>query len=72
MAAEEEEMLDLAVANGVKVIALTRHSDCAAEKVVKDPALREKTQRSSRASRWCGTSWRAPPSLRRAPRVNCS
>lgn len=56
MAAEEEEMLDLAVANGVKVIVLTRHSDCAAEKVAKDPALREKTQASSRvsssATRW--------------------
>ena len=42
MATEEEEMLDLAVANGVKVIVLTRHSDCAAEKVAKGPALREK------------------------------
>ena len=28
----EEEMLELAVANGVKVIMLTTHTDCAAEK----------------------------------------
>ena len=32
LADEEEDMLELAVENGVKVIALTRHSDCAAEK----------------------------------------
>lgn len=42
MAPEEEEMLELAVANGVKLIVLTRHSDCAAEKAAKDPAMREK------------------------------
>lgn len=39
---EEGDMLDLAVTNGVKVLVLTRHSDCAAEKAAKDPAAREK------------------------------
>ncbi len=39
---EEGDMLDLAVTNGVKVVVLTRHSDCAAEKAAKDPAAREK------------------------------
>ena len=42
MAPEEEEMLELVVANGVKVIVLTRHSDCAAEKAARDAALRAK------------------------------
>jgi hypothetical protein len=37
---EEEEMLELAVANGVKVIVLTTHSDCAAERIAKDPEKR--------------------------------
>ncbi len=37
---EEEEMLELAVNNGVKVVVLTRHSDCAAEKAVSDPSAR--------------------------------
>jgi carbonic anhydrase len=32
----EQEMLELAVANGVKVLVLTRHSDCAAEKAAAD------------------------------------
>jgi carbonic anhydrase len=36
----EEEMLELAVRNGVKLIVLTRHSDCAAEKAARDPAMR--------------------------------
>jgi hypothetical protein len=36
----EEEMLELAVANGVKVIVLTTHSDCAAEKVAASPEKR--------------------------------
>lgn len=39
---QESEMLELAVANGVKVLVMTRHSDCAAEKAAKDPAAREK------------------------------
>jgi hypothetical protein len=34
--APEQEMLELAVANGVKVLVLTRHSDCAAEKAAAD------------------------------------
>ena len=33
LAEKEEEMLELAVENGVKVVILTTHSDCAAEKV---------------------------------------
>lgn len=37
---EEQDMLELAVANGVKVIVLTRHTDCAAEKVAADPVQR--------------------------------
>jgi len=37
---KEEEMLELAVNNGVKVILLTRHTDCAADKVDADPARR--------------------------------
>jgi hypothetical protein len=36
----EEEMLELAVANGVKVVVFTTHSDCAAEKVAKDVVKR--------------------------------
>ena len=42
MGLKEEEMLELAVANGVKVLILTRHSDCAAEKAAKDLELRAK------------------------------
>lgn len=40
LSAKEEDMLELAVNNGVKVIVLTRHTDCAAEKVLADPAGR--------------------------------
>ena len=40
MSAKEEEMLELAVGNGVKVVVFTTHSDCAAEKVANDPARR--------------------------------
>jgi len=36
----EEEMLELAVANGVELIVLTTHSDCAAEKVAASPEKR--------------------------------
>lgn len=39
---KEEDMLELAAERGVKLIAITRHSDCAAEAVAKDPALRVK------------------------------
>ncbi len=42
MSAKEEEMLELAAERGVKLIVITRHSDCAAEKAAKDPALRAK------------------------------
>lgn len=38
---EESEMIELAVANGVKVVVLTTHSDCAAEKVAADPEKRK-------------------------------
>ncbi len=37
---KEEEMLELAVENGVKAIVLTTHSDCAAERAAKDPVMR--------------------------------
>lgn len=40
MQEEEQEMLELAVRNGVKVLVLTRHTDCAAEKAAADPAKR--------------------------------
>jgi len=38
----EQEMLELAVLNGVEVIVLTTHTDCAAEAAAADPKLREK------------------------------
>lgn len=38
--AQEQEMLELAVQNGVKVIVLTRHTDCAAEKAAANPEQR--------------------------------
>jgi carbonic anhydrase len=38
----EQDMLELAVLNGVKVIVLTTHTDCAAEAAAVDPELREK------------------------------
>lgn len=37
---KEVEMLELAVSNGVETILLTTHSDCAAERAAKDPAMR--------------------------------
>lgn len=40
IAPEEEEMLELAVRNGVKLVVLTRHTDCAAEKATTDPLAR--------------------------------
>lgn len=39
---KEEEMLELAVENGVKVVVLTTHSDCAAERAAKDPGMRQR------------------------------
>lgn len=38
----EEEMLELAVDNGVEVIVLTTHSDCAAEKAAASPEQRQR------------------------------
>lgn len=38
----EEEMLELAVANGVKVVVFTTHTDCAAEKAAADPEQRRR------------------------------
>ena len=35
-------MLELAVLNGVRIIVLTTHTDCAAEAAAADPAMREK------------------------------
>lgn len=40
MSEREQEMLELAVRNGVKLIVLTTHSDCAAEKTAADPGAR--------------------------------
>lgn len=39
---KEAEMLELAVQNGVKVILLTTHSDCAAERTAADPQLQQR------------------------------
>ncbi len=38
----EQEMLELSVLNGVKIIVLTTHTDCAAEAAAADPEMREK------------------------------
>jgi len=38
---KEAEMLELAVANGVKMVVLATHTDCAAEKVANDPERRK-------------------------------
>jgi carbonic anhydrase len=37
---QEQEMLELAVVHGVKLLVLTRHTDCAAERVAADPEKR--------------------------------
>lgn len=42
MSEREQEMLELAVSNGVKLVLLTTHSDCAAERVARMPDLRAK------------------------------
>jgi carbonic anhydrase len=42
LAPPEQEMLELAVLNGVKVLLLTSHSDCAAEAAASNPESREK------------------------------
>lgn len=49
LAEKEEEMLELAVENGVKVVVFTTHTDCAAEKAAKDPAKRAKFPQLTRA-----------------------
>src|SRR5690606_38467788 len=36
----EQEMLELAVLNGVRLVVLTRHTDCAAEALARDPSRR--------------------------------
>lgn len=38
----EQEMLELAVLNGVKLVLLTTHTDCAAEAAAADPELHDK------------------------------
>ncbi len=49
MSEREEEMLELAVANGVKLVVLTTHSDCAAEKVAASAELRPRFPALGRA-----------------------
>jgi hypothetical protein len=45
----EQEMLELAVENGVKLVIWTRHSDCAAEKAASSPESRERYPALARA-----------------------
>lgn len=45
----EEEMLELATANGVELLLLTTHSDCAAEKVAASPEMRRQYPALARA-----------------------
>ncbi|MCX6598160.1 MAG: hypothetical protein NTV70_17535 [Acidobacteria bacterium] len=49
LAEKEEEMLELAVENGVKVVVFTTHTDCAAEKAARDPAKRTRFPQLTRA-----------------------
>ncbi|MCA9608528.1 MAG: hypothetical protein KC619_23145 [Myxococcales bacterium] len=42
LAEPEQEMLELAVANGVQVLVLTTHTDCAAEAAAANPESRER------------------------------
>ena len=49
LADKEEEMLELAVENGVKVIVLTTHTDCAAERASKVDELRQRLPALTRA-----------------------
>lgn len=49
MGPEEQDMLELAVANGVKVVVLTRHTDCAAERVAATPVRRAQFPRLAEA-----------------------
>jgi hypothetical protein len=59
---EEQEMLELAVANGVKLIVLTRHTDCAAEKAAGVPAMQARPlQMAGLTSMCCCQFMRMPP-----------
>lgn len=49
MSEREEEMLELAVENGVKLVLLTTHSDCAAEKAARVNQLRGRYPALARA-----------------------
>lgn len=49
MSEREEEMLELAVENGVKLVILTTHSDCAAEKAARVDQLRARYPALTRA-----------------------
>lgn len=46
---KEAEMLELAVENGVRLIVLTTHTDCAAERAARTPELRERYPALTRA-----------------------
>lgn len=49
LAPKDEEMLQLAVANGVKVVIFTTHTDCAAERVAASPEQRKKFPQLAKA-----------------------
>jgi carbonic anhydrase len=49
LAPKDEEMLQLAVANGVKVVVFTTHTDCAAERVAANPEQRQKFPQLAKA-----------------------
>ncbi len=51
LASKDGEMLQLAVANGVKVVVFTTHTDCAAEKVAADPGASGQYPELTRAVR---------------------
>jgi carbonic anhydrase len=49
LAPKDEEMLQLAVANGVKVVVFTTHTDCAAERVAASPEQRKRFPQLAKA-----------------------
>ena len=49
LAEAEQEMLELAVVNGVKVVVLTTHTDCAAEKAAADAGMRTRFPKLTQA-----------------------
>jgi hypothetical protein len=49
LSVKEEEMLELAVSNGTRVVVFTTHSDCAAEKMAANPAQRVRFPELARA-----------------------